>query len=176
MEFARVSVSLFNISICSLCVQIAATSVSSSLPPTLFIHMPKDQHIARHVQKAVQTLQRRGIPASQLSCMPISLIKEPAFFFTHGNALSKKESEVFINALKKANYLSLDGFLLEDPRLSRWREVAQEVLSSEVRGKDSLRADESAIAEVMNVAWAEHEITDEHIDETLTWFQSHSTC
>ena len=37
---------------------------------------------------------------------------------------------------------------------------------------DSLQADESAVAEELNVAWAAHEITADFMAQTLAWIES----
>jgi hypothetical protein len=44
-------------------------------------------------------------------------------------------------------------------------QVAKSALPHVVPAVDSLKADESAISELLNLAWAGHEMTDEYLDE-----------
>jgi hypothetical protein len=64
------------------------------------------------------------------------------------------------------------GLLLEDPRSSRWREVVTNAVPT-IKTYDSLVADDSALSEIFNLAYAYHEITDEYADGMFKWFASH---
>ena len=54
-------------------------------------------------------------------------------------------------------------------------QVALKALPSVLPSIDSLKADESGVSELLNLAWGEHEITDEYLPETLKWFFDHAS-
>ena len=69
--------------------------------------------------------------------------------------------------------------LTEDPRVSdRWREllrasdVASRLPGTEPGKPDSLVADLSPVGEVLNTAYAQHEITGDHMQPTLDWINA----
>lgn len=63
-----------------------------------------------------------------------------------------------------------DGFLLKEPRSSAsgWRALVRPVV-----GGMSLEADVSPLAELLNVAFARHELTSDHTDAALAWLEAH---
>jgi len=71
--------------------------------------------------------------------------------------------------------LTPEGKLKSDPRRTDWRstfarnEAAQAAVKA---SNDSLVADRSALSEVLNVAWAMHELVGDHISESLAWLES----
>ena len=74
------------------------------------------------------------------------------------------------------------AFLADDPRRSPWRDAirATQGLGEKLPGPggeraDSLRPDESAVAEALNVAWAMHEIVSDQWAETLSWLRANVT-
>ena len=79
-------------------------------------------------------------------------------------------------ALRAAGLLDADGYLKSDPRGSNWRAViaAAPGLAAALPGHtpteaDNLVADESNVAEVLNVAWAMHEILSDQMEEALAF-------
>ena len=54
-------------------------------------------------------------------------------------------------------------------------QVALKALPNVFPSTDSLRADESGVSELLNLAWGEHEITDEYLSETMKWFFDHAS-
>ena len=62
--------------------------------------------------------------------------------------------------------------LKDDPRGSNWRVIARKTLPDLIPLYDSLVADQSGISELLNVAWAMHEITDEQIVQTFEFMKS----
>ena len=56
--------------------------------------------------------------------------------------------------------------LRADPRASRWRDCLAP-LGGAALGADSLVADDSPISELLNVAFAAHELTAEHADDVM---------
>eukprot|EP00937_MAST-01D_sp_MAST-1D-sp2_P001590 g1590.t1 len=150
-------------------------------PPATFEHMERDEGTSAGVAMDIAELKRLGVPTREVRvrARPVTA----AFFSDAIDEISPAQSAALHGALQGAGYLASssgeDGagaegadLLLQDPRRSDWREVlrAAPAVASVLKG-DSLVADESALAEEMNVAWAMHELTAEHIEDTLSWFE-----
>jgi hypothetical protein len=175
-EFAYVSRQVFSIHVLGVCVQISSgrhrLDYSDYKVPVLFVHMTRDKRTAAAVGKAVRALVLADSKAEQRRCAPKSL-KDGDFFFSHGEALTLEDSRTLTAALLRAGYIAQEsGLLKQEPRMSDWREIAQAALPHIVPLVDSLVADRSPLAELMNLAWASHEITDEHIGDVLEFFDS----
>ena len=171
-EFAYYSKTLYNIDISGVCVQISAGGrhAMEYHIPVIFLHMPRDTRTANAVSKNYRILSTAQICTEEKLCHPKSLLSGD-FFYRHGQALSETDSKLFTEALIKARYVDAQGILTEDPRFSNWREIALKSIPHIAPVKDSLVADQSPISELMNVAWASHEITDEYIDDVITFFE-----
>jgi len=104
-------------------------------------------------------LKRRNI--KEMIVLPLALA--PNFFHAHSQHLSLDDSAKLVAALRDAKFINQDGLLVEDPRQSEWRAVARKALPHIVPAVDSLEPDLSGISELLNLAWAGHEITDENI-------------
>merc|ERR1740123_1062652 len=129
-------------------------------PPIEFVHMQRDQGTAAGVRADVEQLRAMGRIAEERVCgpMPIS-----AGFFAEQCGIAEATSAAMAEALRQAGFTDGQGQLLEDPRRSPWRQVLQ---SFSANLGDSLVADRSPISEVLNVAWARHEITAEGIESS----------
>ncbi len=67
------------------------------------------------------------------------------------------------------------GMLLSDPRSDEvnWRDTVYRVIPEALKVTgDSLVADHSALAEVLNVAYGQHEFTDEYVMTTFDFFDT----
>ena len=153
------------------------------MPPTLFVHMPRDVRTASTVHKCVRKLRADSGPgaASQIEVNPQPL--SASFFMERIVGLAEPAAVRLREALATAGLLDQKGYLREDPRRSSWREAVRSApgLLGQLPGPagagggrpDSLEADASAVAEVLNVAWAMHEIVSdqvraEPVDEPVT--------
>lgn len=155
----------------SLCIQISSMHVGDSkkLPPTMFVIMPKDQFTMRHVEDINKHISQTSVFRAEEKAIT------PTFFFDHsyGNITENISGDIQ-KALLKAGMLHKSTLKLnEDPRESSWREVLQTALPQYIPQFDSLIADRSAISELLNMAWAMHEITDEFTKEMFDFFLSH---
>lgn len=147
----------------SLCVQISTIHVvkRSYAPPVLFILMEKDENMKKRVGEV--SLNKKQVVVAQ----PVPI--NSTFFSQHiPGRISVSLSEKIAKALKERGFIDpATGLLLEDPRASEWRAPLYSLLGSDV---DSLVADQSAISELMNVAWASHELTALYDEKILAFF------
>ena len=142
--------------------QIAAPpEVEKITLPMVFSHMPKDERIARAVRNTVDQMQKSSdVPVKESELHPMKLHETffrdnapPGYYETY-------ESEKMFEALKTNGYLDDEGYLKEDPRRSDWRDVVCGSLEGENRfAPDSpCENNKSWTSELMNVAWASHEM------------------
>jgi len=172
--------------ITAVCIQISGlhhtrhagtTAVMEPFPGFLFVHMAKDEGLARHIETNLAAREQMPLPVmKELKCDPLPITG--TFFSDHGNALNKDDSAALVAAFKQAGMIDAStNLLVHDPRDEtnskyNWRALATKVLPHIVPSRDTLRADHSPISELLNLAWALHEITDAHLDEVMAFFFS----
>ena len=144
----------------------------SPFPPTLFVHMSRDERTSAMVHRCVRKLRGGGSAAAQLLVRPLPIT--PTFFSDRIDGLDAAASKQVVDALASARLVGADGQLSDDPRATDWRSVvkAAQQAGAALPGvrpgvADSLEADASAVSEVLNVAWAMHEITSDPMGEIL---------
>ena len=143
----------------------------AAYPPTRFEHMVRDKRTSRLVERCVATLARQSVMHSVYETEPQPLT--PTFFSDAIPHMDGQQSSALFAALVQAQLVSPQGELHADPRTTPWREalfadsIVNEIL---LAVGDTLVADESAIAEELNVAWAQHELVGSAIGATLDWF------
>jgi len=137
-------------------------------PPALFVHMPRDERTAAYVAMDVAEIRAQGGEAEEWRAEPLPIT--PTFFSERIDEIDAGTSVEIFAALRGGGLIDGGGLLLEDPRGSEWREVVTRAVPA-ARGMP-LRADESHIAEVLNVAWASHEIISDFTDATLDWWEA----
>jgi zinc transporter 2 len=156
----------------ALCVQIMAVSeatldTSKGYPPSLWVHMVRDVHMAEGVAGTLSALQKAGFPAAEVRVHPQPLLAGTLAARISGvdNATSARAHA----ALATAGLLDEEGLLKQDPRRSDWREV---LTAAGGVGGDSFQPDASAVAETLNVLWAVHELTRDALPETMAFFRA----
>eukprot|EP00927_Polykrikos_kofoidii_P008606 TRINITY_DN13587_c0_g1_i1.p1 TRINITY_DN13587_c0_g1~~TRINITY_DN13587_c0_g1_i1.p1 ORF type:complete len:421 (-),score=57.70 TRINITY_DN13587_c0_g1_i1:133-1320(-) len=127
--------------------------------PTLFVHMPKDRYTADMVHENIDDIRSKNVPVSEITVHPVPVSE--AFFADHPGVqgkISKNAAKDIVDALQLAHLVGKDGYLEEDPRMSSWRSVIEPIFQKHGI-VDSLRADHSVFAELMNSLWAQHEFS-----------------
>merc|ERR1711957_575697 len=134
-------------------------------PPTLFIHMPRDERTAARVTPTVERLRKAGVPAAELHCKPLPITD--AYFAERIEGVSLEQSAKLAQVLRGAGYLDSDNLLKDDPRgFDEWVDALQSTGVPQAL-QDSLERDGSRLNEEMNVAWAMHEMCATFVDEML---------
>jgi hypothetical protein len=164
-------------------------TVSSALSPILFDYMKKDFRMSMSIRESLVELAAVKVPTHSVVMQHLPLLTALQQYGPYmlpssspeqqnGNIISPlltpQQQQVFVDAMRARELLSVDGYLVEDPRHSHkaWHTVAREALPTIVPALDTLTADVSPISEVMNIAFASHEISAQHVDEMLQWFFS----
>ena len=140
---------------------------SSRIPGLLFMHMVRDSYSAESISGAVKEANSPLIQEILLQPLKVT----PSFFYDHMKHLNLQDSQNFVAALSKAGYLNSDNLLLEDPRMSSWREIARQALPGIVPLYDSLVPDTSGISELLNLAYCMHEMSDFALDQVFDFMK-----
>lgn len=139
-------------------------------PPVLFVHMAqRDPGFAAQVWEALEYCRQQGIPAGEIRVAPRPLT--PAFL-RRTQLVDAGEAAAVLAALREIGLIDEEGFVLESPRSSpakeQWEEALVPVLG-DGQGKElwSLH-----IAELLNVAYAQHEISSDSTAVSLAWLEA----
>jgi hypothetical protein len=154
-----------------MCIQINAPDITFQMnqmpfPPSQWIYMEKDTQTAKQVVANVDALKRSGALVESVHAKQIALTN--SFFSDRIKDLTPAVSEAIYDAFKANSVITDVGYLRQDPRHSDWRHALEPM--TENLKPDSLAADKSPISEELNVAYAMHELTAEHMDATLAFF------
>eukprot|EP00808_Paulinella_micropora_P012877 g79783.t1 len=147
------------------CVQVAHLAnqaikqMQADYPPSIAIYMQYPSP-SRH---EVDQLKSLGVRAKLIESKAIALTAN--FFSDRAIEISPAQSASLFSALKSHQFLDKEGFLIESPRSSNWRDVLRNISHN-----DTLESDVSTISELLNLAASEHEITAEYMQETLDFF------
>eukprot|EP00747_Dinoflagellata_sp_TGD_P069529 gnl/TRDRNA2_/TRDRNA2_156163_c0_seq1.p1 gnl/TRDRNA2_/TRDRNA2_156163_c0~~gnl/TRDRNA2_/TRDRNA2_156163_c0_seq1.p1 ORF type:complete len:342 (-),score=48.90 gnl/TRDRNA2_/TRDRNA2_156163_c0_seq1:41-1066(-) len=145
--------------------QISTMPLGEKLVPSLFIHMPRDRRTADGVAEEVEMIRSKGVQVHE-----IQVKASPVTIELLSRGMSRTEAGAVVRALKEGGMVDTEGLLKADPRASRWRDVLRK--ANAVPSNDTLRPDESNTAELLNVAWARHEITAQYTDTMLDFCES----
>ncbi|BDA47549.1 hypothetical protein COCOBI_10-3970 [Coccomyxa sp. Obi] len=138
-------------------------------PPTFFVYMARDVAMAEWISLDADKLKSQGVYVKKVSVLPRPIT--PTFFSDRMASLDNATSAAIYHALQGAHMLDLQDMLVQDPRPSapRWRQVLQENVPA-LRGV-SLEAETSPIHELLNVAWAGHEIVSDYADDMFAFWE-----
>jgi hypothetical protein len=171
--------------VAALCVQIAAPQVPgemlSGVPPMLFVHMQRDAMTADRIAAVMQQRQAAGIKTDQQRVQPPLPIQ--ADFFQRHKHLNRAESSRLVESLTKAGMLHKETrqltcnpraafmpFKLEAGPCDDWPKLAKQAVQHK---HDQYQPDQSGVSELLNMAYAEHELTNAFFADTLEFFDQH---
>ncbi len=142
---------------------------NQKIPGILFVHMERDTYTSEAISEIMSS---KPIPTlKEIVASPLPLVD--TYFYDHGKHLNKEDSTKLVRAFIDEGFVDRNTkHLKEDPRGSDWRRVAHKTLPDLIPLYDSMVADQSGISELLNVAWAMHEITDEQIIQTFQFMKS----
>ncbi|KXZ45587.1 hypothetical protein GPECTOR_53g80 [Gonium pectorale] len=150
-----------------------ASTGGAPWPPTMFVHMPRDRHLAALVALDLQEMKDAGVPTAEIKVMPQPLT--PLYLAQRcAPEVDEPTSRAAYKALRSAGILDERGYLLHNPRgygADGWRAALQKANVPGL-GKLRLRPDASPIAEELNLLWAGHELSSETTTDMLNWLES----
>lgn len=125
---------------------------------TVYISMNRDTRTDGRIQTILQ--QQKG-NVKQIRLPPLAV--ESDYFSSRILSISSQQSSQMVQALRNSGWIESTTRLLQhDPRSGDWRSVLRPFA-----GKDSFVADQSAVSEVMNVAFGMHELSRDGVKEAL---------
>jgi hypothetical protein len=151
-------------------------------PPVVFSHMSRDVLTGELVDRSRAYLESVGVPVrvTELDPQPVDdgffhrrIVRAvPADANGDGAGLEPvvrlAESEAMAAKLRDAGMLDTEGYLRDDPRASDWRSA----LGADAKAMgDSMRPDASGLSEVLNVAYASHELSADGFDGDMKWLE-----
>ncbi len=152
---------------------LAMSTHHTDYPPTIFAHMPRDQHTASLVHADVDILQALGIRSIALPILPQPIT--PTFFSDRILNMTPGMSRHLVDALAAQSTSMIDPvkhMLQHDPRgtVDIWRPALERAAEEHGLAGLSLEADRSAVFEELNVAWAGHEIVADVMDDVFEFW------
>ena len=176
----------------SLSQELRARGGRDNFPPTVFSHMSRDEVTSKLVDGAKTYLEGMDVPVRVTKLKPLPI--DENFFSERVRVRGRREaaggadgddngtagdegyadkegidaetSTKMVAALRGAGLLDPSGYLKEDPRSSDWRQTLAPMANS-----DSLRPDESPLSEVLNVAYALHELSADGFEDDVAWLE-----
>jgi len=150
------------------------TVITPYWPPVAFIPMSRDRVTAAYITEDDRVLRLMGVPSKIFWVEPLS-VDGPDFFQDRMNAPQPLANAMF-DALHDGGFLEKQEgtehwYLAMDPRRSDWRESMRQSPDQDLQFLPLL-ADASPLSEVLNVAWAQHELTAQFVAEALEWIAS----
>jgi hypothetical protein len=144
-------------------------------PPSLWIAMQRDERTLRNVQRTVQHLSEHNKIAEVVVAKELPL--QDSYFSDRIDGMSPDLSRSIGSALRNCELLDEGRYLLQDPRVTDWRECLRRnkelMLQISKEAEDSLEADVSAISEELNVAYAMHELTANHMTDMINFIMKY---
>jgi len=142
-----------------------------------FAHMPRDTETASAVRANVGALNSDALVAGrtidEFELKPAAITEQffvdrLGYMYPLPKAANAVLAGELVKALKTRRFLDAEDRLLSDPRRSSWRGVLRPVLAKH-GAIDSFVADESPMAEVLNVAYGLHECCATHCDDVFAF-------
>ncbi|CAK9314695.1 unnamed protein product [Citrullus colocynthis] len=140
--------------------------VTERYPPTLFVHMPKDNFRQQKINENMEFLKGKGIDVAEIECLEFVL--SPHFLADRIPGLDKSVSAKLFELFQAKGFVDGNGRMLKDGRATQWKEALK---TSGISLPDNSLTNH--IQEELNLAFAYHEMTSLEADKIFTWFESH---
>ncbi|EPS67335.1 hypothetical protein M569_07438, partial [Genlisea aurea] len=140
--------------------------LSGNYPPTIFVHMPKDERRKTKIEEYMAAMRGKGIDVDEIQCLEFPLT--PRSFADRIPGIDLRLSAELFESFKEKGFIDGNGFMTDDGRAVEWLNVLEE---KQIRLPDpSLK---KHIQEEMNLAFAYHEMTSLPSPQIFHWFESH---
>ena len=154
-----------------LIIQIMAGPTGGGLdayPPTVMSHMPKDARTAEYVKASIAELKAAGVKVVEHVLAPRRITDTFFAQESSGRILPSESAGLYVSLRDELGVLDGDGHLTTDPRA--FSDAQVETLRTRVDASlDSLVPDVSDVREILNVAYAMHELSAQDFTKNLQW-------
>lgn len=140
--------------------------IPKDYPPTLFVHMPKDEARKVSVDENVKVLKEMGVDVAEIKCMEFPL--SPNFLADRIRNLDLTISVELFRLFQEKGFIDKNGFMRNDGRATRWKAALRE--------RKIFLPDKNLvnhIQEELNLAFSYHEMTSLQTEQIFSWFESH---
>ncbi|XP_052177325.1 uncharacterized protein LOC127791468 [Diospyros lotus] len=140
--------------------------ISKDYPPTLFVHMPKDEARKQRIDSNIRILKDEGIDVAEIKCMEFPL--SPNFLADRVPGLGESISTKLFDLLQEKSFIDKNGYMRADGRAIH--------LKAALRKSKIVLPDKGLIhhiQEELNLAYAYHEMTSLQSEKIFKWFESH---
>uniref|UniRef100_A0A5B7BRJ6 Secretion-regulating guanine nucleotide exchange factor n=1 Tax=Davidia involucrata TaxID=16924 RepID=A0A5B7BRJ6_DAVIN len=140
--------------------------ITKRYPPTLFVHMPKDEARKHKIDEKLEVLREKGIDVAEIKCMEFPL--SPSFLSDRIPGLDQTISVKLFDLFQNNGFIDKNGYMRNDGRAIRWKAALKE--------RELLLPDKNLvhhIQEELNLAFAYHEMTSLQSEQIFDWFESH---
>eukprot|EP00756_Hemistasia_phaeocysticola_P045023 Hpha_TRINITY_DN18796_c0_g1::TRINITY_DN18796_c0_g1_i1::g.47540::m.47540 len=139
-------------------------------PPICFLHMPRDEGTNDAIHDWAST-KKGSTRYAEIMVQPRPIT--PAFL-GRSVRLGVEGGRMVAGALRSKGFLDESGLLRRDPRRSEWRAALEGKDTVELlrQSADELVPDESPISELLNLAYAQHEIVSDGFGTILDWLEA----
>lgn len=141
-------------------------AIGSHYPPTLFVHMFRDKRRAALINSAMAMLRSRGVDTAEIKCYPLRVEPE---YFTKIPGLDSRTSQQIHKVFKEIGVLNDDDFMTLDGRSMDWK---MPLKARQVMPDAHYRLWDMHMRELLNLAYAYHEMTSIHTKEIFEWLNS----
>lgn len=141
--------------------------IPSSYPPTLFVHMPKDEARKHKIDKYLRVLKQKGIAVGEIKCTEFPIT--PSYLADRIPGIDSAMSMELFNLFMDKGFIDKNGYMMNDGRAVHWKGALQERSSIILPDKSLL----NHIQEEMNLAFAYHEMTSLQAAQIFEWFECH---
>lgn len=141
--------------------------ITSSYPPTLFVHMPKDEARKHRIDKYLRDLKAKGVAVEEIKCMEFPLA--PSYFADRIPGIDSAISMELFNLFMDKGFIDKNGYMMNDGRAIQWKGALQKRSNIILPDKSLL----NHIQEEMNLAFAFHEMTSLQAPQIFEWFERH---
>lgn len=140
--------------------------IRKDYPPTLFVHMPKDETRKRKIDAYVEILRDEGIDVAEVKCVQFPLTQN--FLADRVRGVSEAISKKLFALFQRKGFVDKDGYMTVDGRAIHLKTALRE---SKIKPLDMGLFHH--IQEELNLAFAYHEMTSLQSDQIFDWFESH---
>lgn len=135
-------------------------------PPSLFVHMPKDENTEAGVRHSLKLLKEKKVEAAELLCKELKVT--PSFFSNRIPAFSMETSKNLYQVLNTSGMLTEENYLTTDGRSIKWYDLLEKnnILPETLLAKRL----KPFVDEELNLAFAYHELSSENASQIVEWF------
>ncbi|XP_047327707.1 uncharacterized protein LOC124931315 [Impatiens glandulifera] len=140
--------------------------IKEDYPPSLFIHMPKDEYRKEYIRLNIRMLRGKGVDVEEIECLEFPI--EPDYFARRIRGIDMNTSIKLLDLFRDKGFVDGNGYMRKDGRALDLKGALEEG-KIELKDKKLIRH----VQEEMNLAFGYHEMTSLQSEKMFQWFESH---